>query len=631
MSDMIRFLKGEGNFRDFAKRGFLYFAMVVLFAAVVMFSYVFVSPAAGMMTAEGWIYLALASVGHAVTLGVTTYLIYLLIGGTGLRRPALWIMIILSVLMVVLLVVNRQVYAIYRFHINGFILNMLTGPGAGDIFVLDTWMVLKECCLLLLFAGATVGLYYLAAWVFKCTRKGYVWPLASVMLFCVLFGHLYHAYGAFTRHAQVVRGAVTLPYFYPLTAKSLLTKLGVKAPAGNDLDAIEVASGEIQFPLETLTVYEPDSLPDIYLILLDSWNSRGLTAEGMPNAWRFAEENTRFTEHLSSSNGTRCSVFGIYFGVPGYYWESFEAACVAPPMISRLQELGYKIQAYPAANLHNPDFRNMVFRNVADINEADPGATVLESDEKLTARFLADMASRDADSAAVNPHFSFLFYDLPHAIALPAERNTRFTPAWEYADYTRLNNDLNPTEFWNLYRNCLYEDDLLLGKVFDAIEEREAATGRKALVILSGDHGQEFNENLHNYWGHSSNFSKAQIRVPLVVRFPGGDYAGKVLSHRTTHYDFVPTIMGRYLGVENEPEVYSLGHDLTDSVADRRWHIAGANLNYAFVTPGDTILEKGGAGELNVYDPQMNPVRDYKVNAAEISAALEKLNRFFRK
>ena len=76
MSDMIRFLKGEGNFRDFAKRGFLYFAMVVLFAAVVMFSYVFVSPAAGMMTAEGWIYLALASVGHAVTLGVTTYLIY---------------------------------------------------------------------------------------------------------------------------------------------------------------------------------------------------------------------------------------------------------------------------------------------------------------------------------------------------------------------------------------------------------------------------------------------------------------------------------------------------------------------------------------------------------------------------
>lgn len=631
MSNVMRFLKGEGNFRDFAKRGFLYFAMVVLFAAVVMFSYVFASPAAGMMTAEGWIYLALASVGHAVTLGVAAYAVYLLVGATGLRRPALWIMILLSALLVVLLVVNRQVYAIYRFHINGFILNMLTGPGAGDIFVLDAWMVIKECCLLLLFAGAAVGLYYPAAWIFRRTRKGYVWPLVSVMLFCVLFGHLYHAYGAFTRHGQVVRSAVVLPYFYPLTAKSLLTKLGVKAPAGNDLDAIDVASGEIQFPLEPLAVHEPDSLPDIYLILLDSWNSRGLTAEGMPNAWRFAGENTRFTEHLSSSNGTRCSVFGIYFGVPGYYWESFEAACVAPPMITRLQELGYGIQAYPAANLHNPDFRSMVFRNVADINEADPGATVLESDEKLTARFLADMAAWDADSAAVNPHFSFLFYDLPHAIAIPAERNTRFTPAWEYADYTRLNNDLDPTEFWNLYRNCLYEDDVLLGKVFDAIEKREAATGRKALVILSGDHGQEFNENRHNYWGHSSNFSKAQIRVPLIVRFPGGDDAGKVFGHRTTHYDFVPTIMGRYLGVENEPGAYSLGHDLTDSIADRRWHIAGANLNYAFVTPGDTILEKGGAGELNVYDPAMNPVRDYKVNAADMSAALEKLNRFFRK
>lgn len=630
--DMMRFLKGEESFKDFAKRGLLYAAFATLLMGAVMFSYIFASPALGMMTAEGWIYLALASLGHAATFALAAYAVYVLVGVTGLRRPAVWLMVAICALAVVVLVVNRQVYAIYRFHINGFILNMLTGPGAGDIFVLDPWMIVKECVLLAVFVAVAVLLYNVAGWVLRRTGRGYVWPVSVSLVFCILFAHLYHAYGAFTRHAPVVRGAVTLPYFYPLTAKSLLTKLGVKAPEGNDLDAIEVASGEIQFPLEPLAMHQPDSLPDIYLILLDSWNSRGLTPEVMPNAWRFAQENARFTDHLSSSNGTRCSVFGIYFGVPGYYWESFEAACVTPPMVTRLQELGYEIQAYPAANLHNPDFRNMVFRNVADLNEADPGATVLESDEKLTARFLADMARFDSDStASVRPHFSFLFYDLPHAIALPPERNTRFTPAWEYADYTRLNNDLDPTEFWNLYRNCLYEDDVLLGKVLEAIERREAETGRKALVILSGDHGQEFNENRHNYWGHSSNFSKAQIRVPLVVRFPGGEAAGETFAHRTTHYDFVPTIMGRYLGVENAPEVYSLGYDLTDSVADRGWHVAGANLNYAFVTPGDTILEKGGAGELNVYDPAMNPIRDYKVNAAEMSAALEKLNRFFRK
>ena len=34
---------------------------------VVMFSYIFASPALVLMTAEGWVYLAIASLGHAAT------------------------------------------------------------------------------------------------------------------------------------------------------------------------------------------------------------------------------------------------------------------------------------------------------------------------------------------------------------------------------------------------------------------------------------------------------------------------------------------------------------------------------------------------------------------------------------
>lgn len=631
MFDFKGFLKGKGSYRDFAKRGLLYTALVTLLMGGVMFSYIYASPALPLMSGEGWIYLSLASLGHAATFAIAFYLVYMVVGATGLRRPAALIMVVLGALGVVLLVINRQVYAIYRFHINGFIFNMITGPGAGNIFVLDSWMIFKESLMLALFAVVAVGLYYIAGWILRRTGRGYVWPVCGALVFCVVFAHLYHAYAAFTRHVAVTRAAVSLPYFYPLTAKSLLKKLGVKEPEGVALEAVAAASGEVCFPLEQFDTVVPDSLPDIYLIMLDSWNPRGLDEETMPNAWRFARENTRFSDHRSSSNGTRCSVFGVYFGVSGYYWESFEAARITPPLINRLQELGYEIQAYPSANLHNPDFRNMVFRNVDHLNEAAEGVSVLESDRMITEKFLADLECREGLSQPTHPCFSFLFYDLPHAIALPAEKNTRFTPAWEYADYTRLDNDLDPTEFWNLYRNCLWEDDKLLGEVFAAIEKREEETGREALVILTGDHGQEFNENKKNYWGHSGNYSTAQIRVPLAVRFPDRVDAGKEYVHRTSHYDFVPTLMGRYLGVNNAPETYSFGYNLTDTVADRGWHISGSNLNFAFITPGDTILEKGGAGELDVYDPSMNPVRDYKVNAADMTAALNRLNRFFRK
>lgn len=629
MTGIGRFLKGENGYDAFARRGMLYTAFIALLAGAVMFSYIYASPALALMTWEGWIYLSVASLGHAATFLFAAYALYLIVGLTGLRRPAAWLMVAICAILVVLLVINRQVYAIYRFHINGFIINMLTGPGAGNIFVFDPWMVAKECGLLALIAAMAVVLYYAALWLAGKAGRVMVWGVGGVLALCAVSAHLYHAYAAFTHHVAVTRAAVSLPYFYPLTAKSLLTKLGVREPEGGAMSGLAAASGEVCFPLEPLAAVTPDTLPDIYLILLDSWNPRGFTEETMPNAWRFASENTRFLDHRSSSNGTRCSVFGIFFGIPGYYWESFEAACLPPPLIVRLQELNYKIQAYPSANLHNPDFRNMVFRTVDNLNEAHEGGSVLDNDIELTRRFLADMENDSSGIRNSEPRFSFLFYDLPHAIALPAEHNTHFTPAWDYADYTRLDNNLDPTEFWNLYRNCLWEDDRLLGLVFDAIERREQETGREALVILSGDHGQEFNENHKNYWGHSGNYSRAQIQVPLAVKFPGGADVGNSYGHRTTHYDFVPTLMGRYLGVENSPETYSLGYDLADVSANRGWHISGSNLNFAFITPGDTILEKGGAGELYVYDSVMNPIGDYNVNPMEMTAAMNRLNRFF--
>lgn len=619
------------SYRDFAREGFLYYALVTLFLAAEMFSYIFASPARGVMTCESWIYLVLASVGHAATLALPAFAVYLLVGRSGLRRTAVGIMAGVCALAAMLLLLNRQVYAIYRFHINGMIMNMITGPGAGDIFVLDPMLLVKELLILLLAAGAVVGLWFLAVTLFRRLGKAYVWQVSVMLVVCILFGHLYHAYAAFVRHAPVMRAAVTLPYHYPLTARSLMTSLGVREPEKGEFDGLSDLGGEIAYPTRPLETSVPDSLPDIYVILLDSWNRRAFSPEITPNAWRFAQENAMFTNHVSSSNGTRCSVFGIYFGVPGYYWESFEAARRTPVLIDRLQELGYDIQAYPSANLHNPDFRRMVFRNVVGLNaDSYGGATVLDNDSILTERFVADMNARIAEpSKRDRPAFAFLFYDLPHAIALPADKNRRFTPAWDFADYTKLDNDLDPTEFWNLYLNCVYQDDLLLGKALDAIARREASTGRKAVVIVTGDHGQEFNENRHNYWGHSSNFSLSQIGVPLIVSLPGVTEKGGVYGHRTTHYDFAPTLLGRYLGVVSPAETYSVGRDLTDSES-RGWHIAGANLNFAFVIPGDTILEKGGAGELNVYDPHMNPVVDYNADPAGMAETFEKLNRFFK-
>ena len=47
---------------------------------------------------------------------------------------------------------------------------------------------------------------------------------------------------------------------------------------------------------------------------------------------------------------------------------------------------------------------------------------------------------------------------------------------------------MDPTPFWNLYRNTCYQDDLLLGKVFEALKKQGLMDN--TIVVLTGDHSR---------------------------------------------------------------------------------------------------------------------------------------------
>lgn len=147
------------------------------------------------------------------------------------------------------------------------------------------------------------------------------------------------------------------------------------------------------------------------------------------------------------------------------------------------------------------------------------------------------------------------------------------------------------------------------------------------VVILTGDHGQEFNENKKNFWGHNGNFSSSQIAVPLICHFPGRK--PEVMNHRTTHYDIVPTLMKNYLGVNNDLNDYSMGF-LLDDTSNRFWHIVGSELNYAFITENGDILEKKADGSLEVTDSCLNLLIDYNIDVVKMKQSIEKLNRFLK-
>lgn len=628
MSQRHRGLRPDSPLLSAAKRGFLFYAFSTLALALLFASYIVGSSVLEIMNAEGWIFFLLSCVSHSSQLCLLPYLFYLLflIFGRRGRKAAGVLMVVLVCLLLIVAYINGQVYAIYRFHLNGLVLGMLFGEGAGEIFNFSFWLYLKELSLLLLLIVAVSGLWFLSRRIYARWHKAYAWPVTICLVCCTLWVHVYHVYASFYRHQAVVKSAFLLPYYFPTTSYGLLVKMGCKAPDGGVRMADNMGGGgDLQYPVRPLTfdtIRAGRKKPNILLIVIDSWNARTFTPECTPNIWRFAQDAELYTNHISSSNGTRGGLFGLFYGLPECYWQDFEASGVTPLLIDHMQREGYGIQCYPSAFFNDPPFARLMFNKIKGVNTRTEGETAYARDSTITEEFIASLSSTERRK---RPFFSFLFYDLPHSFELTKEQNRPFHPAWAYADYTRLSNDMDPTPFFNLYRNCVHHDDRMIGRVLQALAKEKLTDS--TLVIITGDHAQEFNENHRNYWGHNGNFSKAQTHVMLVCRFPGRP--PRRYTHRTTHYDIPATIMKESFGVKNPLSDFSLGYLLTDSVP-RRWHMMGNATHYAFSVEGDTLLEKTGGGALDVYTPNMTPVQGYKLDVKDFSEAMKRINHFYR-
>ena len=93
------------------------------------------------------------------------------------------------------------------------------------------------------------------------------------------------------------------------------------------------------------------------------------------------------------------------------------------------------------------------------------------------------------------------------------------------------------------YLNAMYDagvamTDELLGRWLNLLR-REGVLDEVILVILS-DHGESLGD--HGYVGHNRMWEE-QLQVPLMVRFPGGQYGGMVLEEPVMLVDVLSTIL----------------------------------------------------------------------------------------
>ena len=108
-----------------------------------------------------------------------------------------------------------------------------------------------------------------------------------------------------------------------------------------------------------------------------------------------------------------------------------------------------------------------------------------------------------------HPFFGFLYYD-----AVAANKPIPDFPAPPVPPGAS-----KQARLYASYLTNLRYVDALIGRVLDDLERRRLL--EQTIVIITSDHGMEFDEFGQGFTGHGTSFSDYQVHTPFVLRWPG--------------------------------------------------------------------------------------------------------------
>jgi membrane-anchored protein YejM (alkaline phosphatase superfamily) len=531
-------------------------------------------------------------------------------------KVILLIAILISSLGLIALVADTFVYQLYRFHINAMVLELFIVGGSEVItFPISMWIKIVSLMIIILAVQ-----FFIAKFIARYVRFTHSTPKAIfwVVPICLLSANIIHVWADGTFYKDITMQDSYLPLAQPVTAKKLMAKYGllnVDAYKQQALLKQNKNSGELTYSIAKISHPTIKQKMNVVFIIIDSWRADMMNEVITPNIAGFAENSSQFNNHFSGSNNTRHGMFSLFYGLPGSYWKPILQQQTAPILIDTFLEQGYQAKIFASAKLTMPEFDQTLFSSVKDLRTNSRGATPWQRDLNAT----QDMLVSDLTS---KPTLSVLFLDSAHGFSLPKAFNKLFTPSLESINYMDLHDEYDVEPFLNLYKNSLYFVDQQVGKVLSAISKDLDNT----IVIITSDHGEEFNDNKKGYWGHNSNYSPYQTRVPFIMHWPGKELINT--QKQTSHFDVVPTIMEELFKVENPAQDYSSGQSLLTEI-ERESIILGRNGYYA-INDSKYIYELNRYGNFSIFNENYEVENSVLPNVKEIQKAIQEMSRFYK-
>ncbi|WP_303848957.1 DUF3413 domain-containing protein [Apibacter mensalis] len=529
----------------------------------------------------------------------------------------------LSILIILYLQIDLLVFSQFRYHLSPIVFKLVFGKRATDIFHFSTINTTIAILYLIVLILLEILIFYISS---KLSKK---LPNLKIKLILVIVGFLLvgtnfiYAWADASRYRPIAQMKNIYPVFYPLTSESLFRKLNLinkHEIEKNTLLSRSYSKSLINYPLKPI-LSENSQKKNIIFIVIDSWRFNCMTENITPHIFELSKRSQVFQNHKSGSNMTTGGIFSLFYAIPATYYDNFTGLQVSPVFFNEILKQGYTLSILSSSTLENPPFNKNVFSGIQNLRLESNGNSPSERDKDIYNEWIKFI--NGYDSKENTQFFSFLFFDSAHGFDYPSDFPVKFKPTLDEVNYIALNNDYNPIPFYNRYKNSLNYIDGLIGNILKKLEEKKLL--ESSIVVITGDHGQEFNDNKKGYWQHGGNFSDYQIGTPLIV-FDTSRPA-KTYTHLTLHYDIIPTLMNTVLGVTNQYYDYSVGQNLYDC-KNRKWFICGYNQKYAIIEK-NMIINVYSSGMYDVVDKKLNPVNENTLDFSVIKDAVIENSRFY--
>ncbi len=305
--------------------------------------------------------------------------------------------------------------------------------------------------------------------------------------------------------------------------------------------------------------------PNIYLFVIESLRDDFITEDVAPNLFSFKNASVPIATTLSNANGSHLSWYSLFHSQFSHHWHLAQEQnwSLGSAPLAFLKKMGYQIHLYTSAQLGYFGLERLLFGQ---------DQYLLNSNHKFHHHSTLPAALTDATAIQTMVHdvqenrslqegqIFLTFLDSTHFnYSWPKNWKPKFIPFAKTISYFgAFFSKERIHKIKNRYRNAVNYIDHLFGEFLQNIPNKE-----HAIIIVTGDHGEEFFEKGHLL--HSSHIVKEQTSIPILMYFEGKTFERKKLA---SQMDVFPSIIDYLTGkVPTFCRGESIFHKKADSFA----------------------------------------------------------------